>query len=186
MWLNKMKMVTIRDQEFRQIIVRDSYTRRAQQFKNKIISNLKKFGITEDDIEVPLEKIVMKKAQATASWFLWDEHLFFSYNGSDKYVENLAMVCQVIEHFMYLLGEEKITQDEFIKIFAEDVDIIEQRKKARETLGVHEDSTDFKEMHANYKKLSKEHHPDTQNGDTEEFKRINVAHKILRKELEHA
>ena len=179
-------MVKVKYQEFREIKIRDSYTRRAQQFQNKIINNLKKLGVHEDDIDVPLEKNGMKKAQATASWFLWEHHLFFSYNGADKYVENLAMVYQVIEHFINLLGEEKITSDEFINTFAEDMDIIKQRKKARETLGVDEDSKDFDEMHANYKKLSKEHHPDTPTGNTEEFKKINVAHKILKKELGHA
>ncbi len=176
-------MVNIEGHEFRQINIKDSYNRRAVHYKNRIISNLKIFGLTEDDMDIPLEKVTMKKAQASASWYMWDHHLFFSYNGSAKFVENLAMVSQVIEYFINLLKEEKIAQEDFLKVFAEDEDILKQRKNARKVLGVEEDSMDFEEIHKNYKKLSKEHHPDMPNGDTERFKKINNAHKILKKEL---
>lgn len=176
-------MIKIKGCEFKHIAVRDSYNRRALQYKNKIISHLKNFGLTEDDVDIPLEKIAFKKVQASASWYMWDQHLFFSYNGSPKFVENLAMVAQVIEHFLHLLGENELTQEEFLKMFKEDSDIIKQRINAREVLGVEEDSTDFETMHKNYKELSKEHHPDMPNGNTEIFQKINAAHKILRKEL---
>ena len=176
-------MVNIKGYNFKQITIRDSYNRRALQYKNKIISYLKNFGLTEDDVDVPLESVTMRKAQASASWYMWDEHLFFSYNGSTKFVENLAMVAQVIKYFIDLLSEDKITQEEFLKLFVEDNDIIEQRKNAREILGVEESSTDFETMHKNYKNLSKEHHPDMPNGNTEKFKKINSAHKILKREL---
>ena len=176
-------MVNIKGYNFKQITIRDSYNRRALQYKNKIISYLKNFGLTEDDVDVPLESVTMRKAQASASWYMWDEHLFFSYNGSTKFVENLAMVAQVMDYFLHLLSEDKLSQEEFLKLFAEDKDIIQQRKDAREVLGVEENSIDFETMHKNYKQLSKEHHPDMPNGDTEHFKKINVAHKILKKEL---
>ncbi|MBT3262143.1 DnaJ domain-containing protein [Candidatus Woesearchaeota archaeon] len=176
-------MTEIKGHEFKQVFIRDSYDRKALQYKNKIISNLRKFGLTEDDIDVPLERVAMKKAQALISWYMWDEHLFFSYNHASKFVENLAMVAQVIEHFLQSLVNEELTPEEFSNLFKEDNDIIKQRKEARKTMGVDEDSTDFEEMHQNYKKLSKEHHPDMANGNTEKFKQINVAHKILKKEL---
>jgi hypothetical protein len=176
-------MITIQGTEFKQVTIRDSYDRRALQYKNKIISNLKNFGLIEDDIEVPLEKITFRKAQALASWYMYDQHLFFSYNGSQKFVENLAMVAQVIEHFLNRLKNEEITQEDFLKLFNEDCDILEQRKKAREVLGVEENSLDFQAMHKKYKELSKTHHPDMPNGNTETFQNINHAHKVLRKEL---
>ena len=115
---------------------------------------------------------------------MWDKHLFISYNGSRKFVENLGMVAQVIKHFIDLLETEEITPEKFIELFKEDDDIIKQRKNARKTLGVDEHSIDFETIHKNYKKLSKEHHPDMPNGCTETFKEINVAHKVLKKELE--
>ena len=176
-------MVNIKGYNFKQITIRDSYNRRALQYKNKIISYLKNFGLTEDDVDVPLESVTMRKAQASASWYMWDEHLFFSYNGSTKFVENLAMVAQVMDYFLHLLSEDKLSQEEFLKLFAEDKDIIQQRKDAREVLGVEENSIDFETMHKNYKQLSKKHHPDMPSGDAEKFKKINTAHKILKKEL---
>ena len=84
-------MVNIKGYEFKEIKLSDSYNRKALQFKNKIINNLKIFGLTEEDTNIPLEKIAMRKAQATASWYLWGEHLFYSYNGSSKFAENLGM-----------------------------------------------------------------------------------------------
>jgi len=176
-------MVKIKGYEFKQITVRDSYNRRAVHYKNKIIGNLKVFGITEDDIHIPLESMAMRKAQAFVSWYLWNEHLFMSYNGSSKFVENLAMVSQVIEYSILILDENKITKENFIKMFAEDKDIIEQRKNARTILGVKEDSLDFEEIHNNFKRLSKEYHPDMPNGNTEIFQEINNAHKLLKNEL---
>jgi hypothetical protein len=176
-------MVKINGHEFKPIIVRDSYNRRALQYKNKIINNLKTFDLTEDDVDIHLERIAMRKAEASASWYMYDEHLFYSYNRSGKYVENLAMVAQVIEYFLNLLNEKKMTKEEFLKMFVEDDDILEQRKEARDVLGVEEDSTDFETMHKNYKNLSKKHHPDMPTGDTERFKALNKAHKLMRKEL---
>ncbi|MBT4825071.1 J domain-containing protein [Candidatus Woesearchaeota archaeon] len=179
-------MVTIREHEFKQVIIRDSYNRRALQYTNKIISNLRKFGLTEDDIDISIEKITFRKAQASVSWYMLEEHLFFSYNGAGKFVENLAMVAEVMEYFTDMLSENKITPEKFVELFAEDNDILDQRKKAREIMGVEENSTDFEEIHKNYKKLSIEHHPDMPKGNTELFKKINNAHKVLRKELNEA
>lgn len=175
-------MVVIKGHEFDPVIVRDSYNRRALQYQNKIITCLKKFKLTKDDIEIPMEPMAMKRAQASVSWYALGEHLFFSYNKS-KFVENLAMIVKVIEYFVQLLENDVITQEEFIALFVEEPDILEQRKEARELLGVEEDSTDFETMHKNYKKLSKEHHPDMPNGDTETFKKLNHAHKMLKREF---
>lgn len=177
-----MSMVNIKGYDFKEITIRDSYNRRALQYQNKIIGLFKKFGLSEDDVDIVLENNAMRKAQASVSWYMLDEHLFFSYNGCAKYVENLAMVSQVIEFFLYLLSEGEITREEFIKEFEEDHDVLRQRKEAREVLGVDEKSTDFEEIHKKYKLLAKEHHPDI-GGDTERFQKINAAHKILKREL---
>ncbi len=176
-------MVKIKDYEFKEIKITNSYNRRDLKYKNKIINSLRIFGLTEDDMDIPLESVAMRKAQASVSWYMWEEHLFFSYNGSAKFVDNLAMISQVIDYFIYLLEEKKITQEEFLKTFVEDKDILEQRKEAREVLGVDEDSTNFEEMHKNFKKLSVKHHPDMPGGDTKTFQKINRAHKTLKKEL---
>ncbi|MCH8329203.1 MAG: J domain-containing protein [Nanoarchaeota archaeon] len=176
-------MKKIKGYEFKEIVVKNSYNRRALQYKNQIINNLKVFGLTEDDVEIPLEAIAIKKAMASAEWYQENRHLFFSYNGSSKFVENLGMVMQVIGHLTTLLTKGVITLDEFFDQFEEKKDVIEQRVNAREILGISEDSIDFETIHKNYKKLSKEFHPDMHNGDTEKFKKINVAHAILKREL---
>jgi len=181
--LTSRTMVNIKDHEFEQRTISDSHNRRALQYKNKILAYLKKFKLTEDDIDIPMEQVTWKKKQALVSWYLWDEHLFFSYNGSSKFVDNLAMVEQVIGHFVHSLGSGEITQEKFLQLFKEDHDILKQRKNAREVLGVEEDSTDFKAMHLNYNTLAKKHHPDMPTGNTERFKELNNAHKILKKEL---
>lgn len=177
-------MINIKGYDFKEITINNSYNRRALQLKNKIINNFKVFELTEDDIEIPLESIAMRKAQASISWWMWNEHLFYSYNRSSKFVENLAMVEQVIKHFINLLIEGKITKEEYLQAFVEDKDVIKQRINAREILSVEKESTDFETIHKNYKKLSKLHHPDMPNGNTETFRKINIAHKILKKELE--
>ncbi len=176
-------MIKIKGHEFKQITIRDSYNRRAIHYQNQIISSLKKFRVIEDDIDVPLVSIAMKKEEATASWYMWDQHLYYSFNRSAKFVENLAMVSQVILYFLKQLGDEVITKEEFLGLFAEDPNVAKHRKIAREVLGVEEDSTDFEKMHKNFKKLSKEAHPDMPNGSTEKFKRLNSAHRILKNEL---
>ena len=176
-------MVIIKGEEFREIKVKDSYTRRALQFKNNIIKSLKVFGLTEDDVEVPLERMPMKEAQAMASWWMLDDHLFFSYGGCAKFVENLAMVAKVIAYFADRLEDGEITKAKFKELFSEDHDILKQRKKARAALGFDEKESDFDLMHQKYKKLAKEHHPDMPGGNVEKFKEVNNAHKILRKEL---
>jgi len=174
-------MVNIKGHEFKEITIRDSYNRRALQYKNQIISFFKVLDLTEDDVEVPLENIAFRKEQASVSWWIWDYHLFYSYNGSGKFVENLAMVAKVVEHFIHELVEDEITLEEFVKLFSEEKDVIKRRQEAREILGVDKESIDFEEIDRNYKKISRETHPDMPSGDTERFKKINNAHKLLKR-----
>jgi hypothetical protein len=177
------RMVTIKGHDFVKIMVSDSYNRRSLQYRNRILDDLKRFNLTEDDIDIPMEMVAMRKAQASVTWYMWHQHLFFSYNSSAKFVDNLAMVAQVLEHFLNLLGTGKMSQEKFIELFKEDHDILKQRKNARKVLGMEEESTDFEAMHKNYRRLAKEHHPDMPSGSTEKFKEISNAHDILEKEL---
>lgn len=174
--------MNIKGYEFKPVIIKDSYNRRAVQYKNKIITLLKHFGITDDDIEIELEPMAMKKVQASVSWYMWDDHLFYSFN-EFKFAENLAMIEKVLEHFVNLLVEKKITPEEFLNTFTEEDDIHKKRKEAREILGVDKNSTDYDEINKQYRKLSRKHHPDMPDGNAEEFQKINKAHKILKKEF---
>lgn len=176
-------MVNINGHDFEQITIRDSYYRRALQYERKILTYLKRFELTEDDVNIPIEQNAMRNVQASVAWYLDDAHLFFSYTGSSKFVENLAMVAQVIDYFSQRLIEGDIDLKQYVELFKEDYDISEKRMHAREVLGVHEDSKDFDEMNVNYRRLSKEYHPDMPTGNLDKFKEINNAHKILKKEL---
>jgi len=60
-------MVNIKGYDFKQIAIYDSYNRRALQYKNKIIGYLKIFRLTEDDIDIPLERIAIQKTPASVS-----------------------------------------------------------------------------------------------------------------------
>ncbi|MDP2845958.1 MAG: J domain-containing protein, partial [Candidatus Methanoperedens sp.] len=65
----------------------------------------------------------------------------------------------------------------------EDSDVEDKRKEAREFFGVEPDSNDLEIITKKYKALAKELHPDMPSGDTEKFKQLNIAHKILKREL---
>ena len=57
------------------------------------------------------------------------------------------------------------------------------RKEAREILGVEENVLDMAHIDKKYKTLAKKYHPDMPDGDLEMFKKINNAHKLLKREL---
>jgi len=178
-----MALIKVKGYEFNEIIVKDSFDRRALKFKNNILISLRRIGLTEDDVEVKLEKVAIKKAPACAEWYFDGHRLYYSYNKASNYVQNLFIVSKVIESALNAIAKDKITVEEFISQFTEEKDVEEERKKARELLGVDEDSMDMDEIHKNYKKLAREHHPDMENGSLEKFKEINKAHKLLKREL---
>lgn len=179
-----MPKLKIKGHEFDAVIARDSFSRRAVQYSNKIIDALRKTGLAEDDIDIPLEAVAVKKAPASATWYFKGHHLHYSCAASGKFVDNLYVVFKVIElEVNALLSGERAIND-FIFEFSEDKDVKKQREEAREILGVGKDTLDFGLIDKKYKELAKQHHPDTPNGDADKFKSINRAHKILRRELQ--
>ena len=179
-----MTKLKIKGYEFDVIIARDSFNRRALQYANKIIDTLKKIGLTEDDVDIPIEAVAMKKTPASATWYFEGYHLHYSYAASDKFVDNLYVVFKVIEIEVNALLNEERSINDFIAEFSEDKDVKKQREEAREILGVSKDTIDLELIDKKYKELAKQHHPDMPNGDTDRFKAINRAHKILRRELQ--
>ncbi len=176
-------MLTVKGHQFKPMNPNGSSARRALQFKNNIITALKKLGVHEDDIEIELEPVAIRRAPASVSWYLSDSHLHFSYMNGKNFVENIYIVSKVIEAEVELVLNNQKHIEEFVNDFAEDEDIDELRKKARETLGVPADCKDLDLINQKYKELARTLHPDTGNGDPEKFKEVNTAHKILRKEL---
>lgn len=179
-----MTTLSIKGHTFKPFVVKDSFNRRALVFKNTIIQSLGKLGLTEDDIDVPMEVMALKRAPASALWYLGGYRLYYSYNGSVKFVENLYVVSKVIElEVVSVLNGEKTAED-FIRDFTEDKNIETQRKQARELLGVEPDTMDLNLINQKFKQLAKQHHPDMPGGSHETFKAINHAHKTLKRELE--
>ncbi|MBI2107550.1 DnaJ domain-containing protein [Candidatus Woesearchaeota archaeon] len=179
-----MAAIKVKGHEFAAVVIKDSFDRRALQYKNKIITTLRKIGLTADDIDVELEANAAKNAPASASWYIDGHHLHFSYKSGRKYVENLYIVLKVIELEANALLAGQRTQEEFIREFSEDKDFEHKRKEARETLGVAPDVLDIKHIDSSYKALAKKYHPDMPGGNAEKFKKINHAHKILKRELQ--
>ena len=173
----------VKGHEFPMFNVKCSSNRRALQFHNDIIKTLRKLGISEDDIEVTLETIAIKRAPASALWFMDGYRLYYSYSQANKFIDNLYVVSKVLElEVAALLNGEK-TEDDFFRAFTEEEDVEKRRKDAREFLGVPEDCLDMELINKHYKQLAKEFHPDMDGGSTEKFKSLNNAHKILKREL---
>ena len=165
-------------------VIKDSYSRRALKYKNNILSSLRILELTEDDVELELESVAIKNLPASVSWYIEGFHLHFSYGNCKKYVENLFVVSKVIELEINDLIEGKKEFEDFINDFKEEGNVEEERKQARETLGVEHDTKDLNVINKKYKRMSKDLHPDMPNGNVEKFKEINKAHKILKRELE--
>jgi hypothetical protein len=178
-----MANITVKGHEFKEPLIRDSFDRRALQFKNNIISLLKKIGIHEDDVNVKLQPVAFRRGRASASWYLEGQHLYYSYNRSRKYVDNLYVVFKVIESEVNLILNKEKTPEQFMIDFHEEDDVEEKRKEARALLGVEEDCNDLELISQNYKQMAKSAHPDVSGGSTEKFKAVNGAHKMLKREL---
>ena len=179
-----MAIIKVKGHEFAAITIKDSFDRRALQYRNKIVANLRKLGLTEDDIEVDLEAVAVKNAPASASWYFGSHYLHYSYRAAPKYVENLYVVSKLIELEVSALVSGEKTPEEFITEFSENKDIKTRRKEAREILGVDENSIDLENIDSRYKELAKKYHPDMPEGNISKFKQINHAHKVLRRELQ--
>jgi len=179
-----MVTVKIKGHEIAHVPIRDSYERRSLQTANTILKLLGTIGVKEDDVDIPLEPMAMKRAPASASWYFQDHHLHYSYGAAGKFAENLAIVHKVLEIEIAALLEERKSVEDFIFEFREDSDVVEQRKLARTTLGLEHDVIDMAVIDKAYKTLAKEHHPDKEGGDETKFKEINRAHKILKRELQ--
>lgn len=178
-----MVKIKIKGHEFEAITIRDSFSRRAQQYVNNIITSLKRLDLTADDVEIEIEPNGMKKSPASATWYYDGHRLHYSHNSMSKYVENMYVVFKVIDLAVTDLVEGRITKEEFVIEFTEDKDVTKKRKEARTTLGLESNVDDMAIIDKAYKELAKKHHPDTDGGDTEKFKEINNAHKILKREL---
>lgn len=175
---------TIRGQTVEAVAVKDSFSRRATQFKNKILQAFKDAGISPDSVDIPEERAPMRKAPAIVNWYAMGSYCHYSYARRNNYTENLYVIMKLLELELHAVAEGAKSAEDFVKGYAEDDDVQEKRKAARKLLGVAEDCMDFQQIDLQYKRMAKDAHPDMPNGSTEEFKKLNNAHKTLKRELE--
>jgi len=179
-----MVKLKIKGHEVEVLAMRTSSNRRALQFKNKIIETLKLVGIKKDEVEIPLESVARKKAKSSVTWYSKNNRMYYSNNSQQTFIENLYLCMSLIEiEVKKVLSGEK-TIREFENEFEEDHSVEDRRKEAREFLGVDHDTHDLEIIDKKYKELAKELHPDKPTGSTDEFKKLNRAHKILKRELQ--
>lgn len=178
-----MLQINIKGHKFDALETRDSHSRRALKYKNNIFSILSKMGVIKDDIIIDLEPVAIKNTIASATWYYDGYKMYYSYKSAKNYVDNLYIVYKVIEFEVNYLLAGTITFREFLSEFTEKDDVENTRKEAREVLGIEPDVLDFSLIDKRYKELAKKYHPDISGGDAEMFKKINIAHKILKREL---
>src|SRR3989338_2468604 len=65
-----MAKIKVKGYEFEAVTVRDSFNRRATQFKNNIITSLKRLGLTADDVDIELEITALLEERITLSEFI--------------------------------------------------------------------------------------------------------------------
>lgn len=161
-----------------------SFSRYAILFRNKIISSLKKIGISEGYIRLKEEAFPIRKAAAEVTWYFNNFNCYYSYNRQERYIDNLHVIALLLDLEVTKVLDGIKTVEEFITDFRGDDDLAEKRKEARELLHVDEHETNLEVIDKQFKQMAKEFHPDMINGSAEQFKKLNEAHKLLRKELE--
>lgn len=178
-----MQLINIKGHKFTALVAQDSYSRRALKYKNNVVCILNKIGIIRDDIDIDIEPVAIKNIMASATWYYEGYKMYYSYKSAKNYVDNLYIVYKVIEFEVNDLLKGTITFQEFLSEFTEKDDVESMRKEAREILSIQPDVLDFNIINKRYKELAKKYHPDMAGGDAEMFKKINNAHKILKREL---
>jgi ribosomal protein S6 len=180
---NTMATLTLKGHTFNQPLITNSFSRRSQFFANKIAEILGQLDISPEAVEVDFDPIGIKKLPASVEWYMDGHYLFYKYDKCAKAVDNLAVICKLLELEVAQVVNGHKQRHEFVAEFSADEDHEEQKKEARELLGVSEDEKDMTIIDKKYKDLAKAAHPDMPTGDAEKFKALNKAHKLLRKEL---
>jgi hypothetical protein len=176
-------MIKVRGYEIKEPVIKDSFSRRATQMKNDIIEILSMLGVEPHQIDLELEPFPIKNAPASVTWYFSGNRLYYSYTSLHRYINNLYVIKTVLGLEVTKLLSKGMTEEEFCSSFSEDDDVDKQRIEARALLGVDANERDFEVITKKYKLLAKDHHPDMPNGDPELFKKINLAHKLLKREL---
>lgn len=117
-----MAKITIKGYEINTVEARDSFDRRAVQYRNNIITTLKKIDVSENDINIEVLPNAFKKAKARAEWQIEGNNLAFEYDLAGKFVDNLYVVQKIIELEVNSIIAGKKDKADFIKEYLEKSD----------------------------------------------------------------
>lgn len=180
-----MSKLTVKGHQIEVKITKAGYDRKAVQFANNIVENLKKLNILRDDIEIKTNVLGNKRFPATIEFWADGHYLRFSYSMAKRFIDNLYVIKELINLEVQEVLDGKKDIREFYHTFSEDgnrKEIAKDLINAKTTLGISEDETDIDKINKEYKKLARVHHPDL-GGDLEKFQKINKAHKLIKKHM---
>jgi hypothetical protein len=180
-----MTTYSVKGHEIEGKITKSAYDRKVVLFANNIIDELKKLNINRDDIEIKVNVLGNKNVPAVIEFWAQGHYGRFSYSVTKRFVDNMYIIMELVKLEVAEVLEGKKQMSEFFHTFESEGDRKEISKdidEAKRTLGVKEDEKDLEVINKAYKKLAREHHPDA-GGDLEEFKKVNKAHKLIKKEM---
>jgi hypothetical protein len=166
-------------------VTKSAYDRKAVLFANTIVEELRKLGIPRDDIEIKTNILGNKNVPALLEFWTQGRYLRFSFSLTKCFIDNLYIISQLVKLEVQDVLEEKKTIQEFLEDFSESSSskkLALELREAKELLGLDEKESNVELINQEYKKLARKHHPDA-GGDVEEFKKINKAHKLIKKEM---
>lgn len=181
-----MNTVSVKGHEISVKVTKSAYDRKAVLFANNIIDELKKLNIIRDDIKIETNVLGNRNVPATIEFWAQGHYSRFSYSMTKRFIDNMYVIMKLVEIEVELVLSGKKQMSEFFHVFAADSDRKEIRKdleNAKKTLGLSDDEKNLEVINKAYKELAKVHHPDAPNGDLEEFKKVNKAHKLIKKEM---
>lgn len=182
-----MKTLAIKGHEIPLKITKSGTGRKAVQFTNCIVEDLKKLGIIRDNVEIDVQVLGSKRIPATIEFWYKGYYQRFSYSKAGRFIDNLYMIKELITLEVQEVLNGKKSFEDFLYQFQAETSSKEKSKElinARNLLELSKEESDEKVINDAYKVLARKHHPDL-GGDLDKFKEINKAHKLLKKELGH-
>ena len=180
-----MDRVAVKGHEIDVKVTKSAYSRKAVLFANNIVEELKKVGVTRDEIEIDTHILGNKDVPATLEFWTQGQYMRFSFSKARRFIDNLYVIKEVISKEVEEVIAGRKELQEFLTLFSGDYDSKDMKvelEEAKRILGVEDEEKNFDTIHNAYKKLARKHHPDL-GGDIELFQKINKAHKLIKKEM---
>ncbi len=180
-----MTTYSVKGHEIEGKITKSAYDRKVVLFANNIIEELKKLNITRDDVEIKVNVLGNKNVPAVIEFWSQGHYGRFSYSLTNRFVDNMYIIQELVKLEVAEVLSGKKQMSEFFHTFESEgnrKEISKDLDEAKKTLGLSQNEKDLEVINKAYKNLAKLHHPDA-GGDLDEFKKVNKAHKLIKKEM---